>query len=238
MLYTNSGRKVFGVRTWCAVKGNDDELYQFQFHKMVWIFTISSVVGVVLEVVFCLVFKGYLESRQGVLYGPFNQVYGLGAVVLSLVLLNFRGKGIAVVFCVSALIGGLFEAVCSFVQEIAFGTVSWDYSWMPISLFGGRTNILYMLFFGVLGVVFLYLLFPLLSRLSDRIHTGKGVLFTWFVVCFMSVNLCLSAVVVARWSQRQAGAPAANAVDSFVDTHYPDDLLARVFPSMVMAGRR
>jgi uncharacterized membrane protein len=207
------------------------------FYKLVWIFVVSSVVGVVVETIFCLIFKGYLESRQGMLYGPFNQVYGFGSILLAFVLLHVKDRGILTVFASSALLGGIFETLCSYVQEAMFGTVSWDYSWMPISLFGGRTNLLYMIFFGVLGVLYIYFCFPWLSRLGERIHKGKGVALTWAVAVFLSVNLCLSAVVVLRWMDRQRGFPAVNSVEAFIDHHYTDDRLESIFPTMVAATK-
>lgn len=213
------------------------ESNSLKFHRFVWIFTISSVIGVVVETVFCLIFKGYLESRQGVIYGPFNQIYGFGAILLAFILLHVRKKGVVAVFVVSALIGGAFEIMCSLVQENIFDTVSWDYSWMPspISLCGGRTNLLYMIFFGVLGVMYLYLLFPPLTKLSDRIYKGRGVAVTWMVAIFMSVNLLLSATVVARWSQRMEGVPPTTVVEEMVDRYYPDNVLQVIYPSMIFS---
>ena len=124
------------------------------FYKLVWVFALCSVIGVIVETVFCFIFKGYFESRQGMLYGPFNQIYGFGAVLLALVLHRVQSKGPLMVFGVSALLGGVFEAVCSLLQQQYLGTVPWDYKWMPFAIGSGRTNLLYMIFFGILGVSF------------------------------------------------------------------------------------
>ena len=51
----------------------------------------------------------------------------------------------------------------------------------------------------------------------------------------MTVNLCLSAIVVSRWTERQLGAPPVSGIDRFVDTHYPDETLIQIYPSMVVA---
>lgn len=218
----------------CACEQEKPRASRIPLHGLVWIFIISSIIGVVVETVFCFVFKGYLECRQGVIYGPFNQVYGLGAVILAFVLLHVKNRGAVAVFLISALIGGLFETACSIFQEMIFGTVSWDYSWMSISLFGGRTNLLYMLFFGLLGVTYIYLCFPALAKLSDRIYKGKGIALTWLMAIFMAVNLCLSAMVVSRWIERQQGKPAIGNLDLFVDSYYSDDMLKNIFPTMVL----
>ena len=47
------------------------------FYKLFWVFFIGCFVGVVIEVLFCIfVTEHRYESRQGLIYGPFNPVYG------------------------------------------------------------------------------------------------------------------------------------------------------------------
>jgi len=82
------------------------------------------------------------------LYGPFSQIYGFGAVIMVLLLTPLSLKGKSWLFCGSAVVGGLFEVVCSLVQEAFFGSVSWQYSGQAFSLFGGRTSLIYMFFWG------------------------------------------------------------------------------------------
>ena len=42
---------------------------------------IGSLIGYIVEMIVALVQNGHLESRQGVLYGPFTPVYGIGIIV-------------------------------------------------------------------------------------------------------------------------------------------------------------
>ncbi|MDL2234403.1 putative ABC transporter permease [Ruminococcaceae bacterium OttesenSCG-928-L11] len=205
--------------------------------SLVWIFVVCSVLGVLLETIFCYIFKGYLECRQGVIYGPFNQIYGFGAVLLTVLLHKLRERHVMMVFTVSALAGGLFEVVCSLVQERVFGTVSWDYSWMPISLLGGRTNLLYMAFFGALGVVFIKVLYPLLCRWIGKLLQKSKNALTWTVAALMALNLCISGVAVARWMERQNGVPAQTKIDLLADSYYPDEILQNIYPTMVRVSQ-
>jgi len=69
------------------------------FYKLFWVFMIGCFLGVVIETLFCLVLNGYIESRQGLVYGPFNPVYGFGAVLMTLVvfmILNMTISALAV----------------------------------------------------------------------------------------------------------------------------------------------
>ena len=48
--------------------------------KIFWIFVIGSIFGFFLEMLYILAYSRTLEIRQGLIYGPFIQVYGMGAV--------------------------------------------------------------------------------------------------------------------------------------------------------------
>lgn len=57
-----------------------------------WIFIIGSIVGYIAEMIVVLFQKGYFESRQGLVYGPFTPVYGIGGVIYYLVFKLIRTK--------------------------------------------------------------------------------------------------------------------------------------------------
>ena len=62
-------------------------------YKLLWVFYLGSFLGVVVEVIWCLVIHGYIESRTALVYGPFNPLYGVGAVALTLALYRYRNRG-------------------------------------------------------------------------------------------------------------------------------------------------
>ena len=53
-------------------------------------FIIYSVVGYIIETIFGIITKGTWESRQSFLYGPFCAIYGLGAAIMIMFLLNIQ----------------------------------------------------------------------------------------------------------------------------------------------------
>ncbi|MDL2317830.1 putative ABC transporter permease [Eubacteriales bacterium OttesenSCG-928-A19] len=201
------------------------------FYKLVWVFAIACVLGYLIETAFCLVMRGIIESRQGMVYGPFNQVYGLGAVLMVLLLHPLAKKSDRWLFVGGALLGGAFEFACSWVQEKVFGTVSWEYSGDMFSI-GGRTNLQLMLCWGVLGVVFMKGIYPRLSALIDRIPRRPGLFLTWVLAIGLGLNMLLSAAAVGRWVTRQHGAPAEGAVATYLDRHFPNDVMEEIYPSM------
>ena len=116
--------------------------------KVFWIFILGSLAGYILEMIVAFVQNGYFESRQGVIYGPFTPVYGIGAVLYYLFFKKLKTRNRVKVFFITMVLGGMVEYLCSLLQEKLFGTVSWDYSnlWFNIN---GRTSLLHCIYWGV-----------------------------------------------------------------------------------------
>ena len=51
-----------------------------------WIFIIGSILGYIFEMTVVLFQKGHFETRQGLIYGPFIPVYGIGGIVYYILL--------------------------------------------------------------------------------------------------------------------------------------------------------
>ena len=201
--------------------------------KLVWVFCVSAILGDLIETLYCRLFEGVWMSRSSVLYGPFSIVWGIGAVVLTLVLHRFMYHPNNYIFLIGALIGGVYEYGCSLFTEIVLGSVFWDYSWMLLNI-GGRTNLLYMAFWGILSVVWIKFIYPKMSRLIEKVPVLQGKIITWIFVVFMLCNALLSAMAMIRYTQRQEGVEASNAVEEFLDVTYEDERIEKVWPNMVI----
>ena len=136
-------------------------------------------------------------SRSSLIYGTFSVVWGLGAVVLTVVLRRLAGKEDRYVFLAGCLIGGVYEYLCSVFTEVFLGTTFWDYSNMPFN-FGGRTNLLYCVFWGLLAVVWMKGLYPRISRLVEKIPVKAGRILTWLIVAFFVLDGLVSAAAMLR----------------------------------------
>lgn len=203
------------------------------FYKLVWIFIIGCVIGVIMETALCFAKTGTIESRQGLIYGPFSPVYGFGAVLFTVILYKIRNISSAFIFLISAIIGGLFEFICSWVEEVLFGAISWEYSNLPLNLYG-RTNLLYSMYWGLLGMVFIKHIYPFMSRQIEKIPNKIGIILTWVFLIFMVFDIFISSCAVKRQSERDYGMPAKNAFEQFLDYEYPDEYLKNIYPNMII----
>lgn len=205
--------------------------FGFCFVKLFWLFVIGSFLGTVFETVWALFSEGRFEMRVGMVYGPFIPVYGGGACFLTAVLYKLYKLSDTLIFAVSAVVGAGFEYFCSWFQETVFGTVSWDYSNTPFNL-DGRTNLMYALIWGFLGLVWVRYLYPWASKLIEKIPKKAGGIITTFLIVFMIFNAFMSITATYRWTQRQDGVPAQSSFEEFLDESFNDEHMRRLFPHM------
>lgn len=201
------------------------------FYKLFWIFLIGCYLGVVIETIWCLMSRGYIESRVSVLYGPFNHVYGFGALAMALGLHWAKAKHSSHIMLGGILIGSIVEYISSFVQEIMFGSASWDYSVLPLNLFG-RISLLYSFFWGILAVLWVRLIYPYFACLISNIPNKIGKALTWVLFVFMVINTVMSILAVERWTQRLENVAEPAPIWEFFDEYYPDTEMQRLFPNM------
>ena len=120
--------------------------------QLVWIFMGMSVVGLMGETLQHLVAFGELESRAGFIWGPFSPIYGLAAVLLTMLLEPLQDKGVPLLLTVSAVVGGSLEYFASWAMETFWGVVAWSYLNIPLN-FDGRTDVFHCLIWGTIGVL-------------------------------------------------------------------------------------
>lgn len=203
-------------------------------YKLLLVCFIGSFFGVIIEMLWCLVSRGYIESRAGLVYGPFNLLYGFGAVVLTVTLYKFRNRGAWISFLGGIIVGSVVEYFCSWGQEFVFGTRSWDYSKMPFNI-NGRICLLYSIFWGILGVLWIKNLYPRMAKLILKIPNRVGKICTWVLLAFFVVNTVMSGLALTRWTQRNAGIPAANTFWQTIDERFPDERMEKVYANMVFS---
>ncbi|WP_099328468.1 putative ABC transporter permease [Clostridium paraputrificum] len=211
--------------------------YLTDLYKLVLIFMIGSFIGYIVEMLYCYLKNGRFESRKGVIYGPFSPVYGFGAIVFTILLYKLEHFNAFIIFVVSAVVGAIFEYICSFVQEKTIGTISWQYNKTPLNL-GGRTSGLYALYWGVLGLIFLRHTLPYIEIKIDEIPTELAILIAFTFGIFITIDLIISALAVRRQSSRAHGKKTRNHIDIFLDKHYPDERLKKIYPNMIVIKKK
>lgn len=223
---------------------NNDKVFAkgICFEKLFIIFLIGSIIGAYYEQIINLVKVYYStnrivwEYRRGVIYGPFNVIYGFGAVILVKLLLSKDRKWYAIVIY-GALFGGILEYTINLLQETFTHTVSWDYSDRLLNI-NGRTTVPYILFWGLFSLFFAKCIYPIVSNLIEKIPYKFGIIFTKVLVVFMIVNMIVSWTAIVRQSFRRNNVGPFTFVGRFCDKYYTDEYLVKYFPNMIPRGEK
>ena len=174
------------------------------FYNIFGYFIIYSVLGFILETLFALVVYGKIESRQGVLYGPFCPIYGVGAVALIIALQKFKKNGYTLFFG-GFIVGSIVEFTLSLIGEFIFNVRWWDYSDRFLNI-DGRICLLYSIYWGIISIFLMKEINPNVDKIVNwlkskiKIRILKGI--TIFTSIFLFIDLSLSGFVVGVFLAR------------------------------------
>ncbi len=201
------------------------------FFKLASLFILGAFLGDIVETIFCFLTTGKLMSRSSLVFGQFSIVWGLACALLTWMLYRYRDRSDRFIFVFGTVLGGAYEYICSVFTEIAFGTVFWDYSEIPFNL-GGRINLLYCFFWGIAAVVWMKGVYPLLSRWIEKLPARAGNIGCTILVVLLAADMIVSALALARYSERQAGAPEQSAAGQMLDEYFPDEFIENRYENL------
>lgn len=205
-----------------------------KYSDIFWVFIFGSLLGFLLEGIWHILRRGCWESRTGTIWGPFCVIYGLGAVVLYVLGAFIKTENTVIIFILSAIAGSLAELLAGLFQEAVFGTYSWNYSHHIFNI-KGKISLEMGIMWGMLGTLFIKFAVPRLNNIFNIMHGGMWNVIVALFTVFMVVNLSVTGAALVRWKQRSEGIEATNSVESFIDKHWDDDEMQKIFPNMKRA---
>jgi len=194
--------------------------------KLFWVFVIGSIIGYLLEMIVGLVQNGHFVSKQGLIYGPFSQVYGIGLVIYYLVIPNNK-KNIEI-FLISMFLGGIVEYIFSYLQETFFGTISWDYSNLLFNI-NGRTSLLHCIYWGIGGILFSKYIKPQIEKIDYFYPKIWFKVLTIFLAIFLLFDIIISSLACKRQEERKEGIEPKNNIEIFLDKTYTNEVLNEIY---------
>ncbi len=199
-----------------------------KFTYFFWTFVIGSVLGVIIETIWCLLKNRRFESRKGLIYGPFNPLYGVAAVALSIAIYITKDKTIGNVFVTGVVVASLIEYICSYYQERVIGTISWDYKDFPFNI-KGRINLVYSLMWGVLTLAWGKWFLPVINSHVPKLY--GHILFTKTCFLLMLADCLISLGASMRRNDRRKNIVAKTRLEKHYDYFYSDDVMEKIYPN-------
>ncbi len=197
------------------------------YDGLFWLFMIGCVLGVLVEGIFCLVAHGHWESHVVSVFGYFNILYGVGAVVMYAGAGILKSKNIAFRVTVITLVLTVLELIAGLLLRDGLGMEAWNYNGKFMN-FQGIICLSFSAVWGAASLVFC-IEYPRIKKFLLRFR-GKR----WHVACvvlsvFMAVNLWFTGAAIIRWSARHYGVEASNAFERSLDVESPDEWMKKRF---------
>ena len=151
-------------------------------------FIIYSFFGWIME----SVIKTVIQKKpvnSGFLYGPFCPIYGFGAIIMLLFLNRFK-ENIILLYIISFFVLSVWEYLVGWMLEKIFKTKYWDYSQNKLNIHG-RVCLLNSLFWGFLGVVFVYYINPFIAGRVGLIQHELLI----YIISILSISIIADLII-------------------------------------------
>lgn len=154
-------------------KINTDYNRRYSGRNLILFFFTFSFVGWVWEVTLHLVRYGQFVNR-GTLHGPWLPIYGIGGVLILVLLRRFR-KNPVVFFLMTMVVSGALEYVTHWYLQTFRGMEWWDYHGYFLNI-NGRICLEGLLVFAMGGAGVTYFVAPILDTFYNRLKPEVAVL--------------------------------------------------------------
>lgn len=201
---------------------------KLSFHDIFYIFIFGCFFGWIIEGIWTYLKKGVIINHSALVIGPFNIVYGVGAVVLTLFLYKLKDKSKIEIFGVSFAIGTVLEYVMSFLMEKLVGFVAWNYRKKPFNI-NGRVCLQYSIFWGFLGIIWIKLIYPQIKKLIDKFNKLESIKLMKITIIFLIFDTLLTLGAIDRAKKFEQKIPPSNKIEEIYDKYFGVDYLNNMF---------
>ncbi len=212
--------------TYVKIKSCKGEMIVEELTYYFLTFMLGSFLGVAIETGWCLLRYKRIESRKGVIFGPFNPLYGFAAITISFIANVSHTDNMGYFFLMGVVVSSMIEYVCSYWQEKVTGTVSWDYKDFKFNI-NGRINLIYSLAWGFLTIFWVKAGIPLVESISMFFYDKEAIIIWLFIL--MIYDCIISLVACIRRKQRKEKKYARTKLEKHFDYFYNDEVMEKVY---------
>lgn len=213
-------------------------------HQIFWYFIMFSIIGLILETVYGYITTGTIESRKGLIWGPFCPVYGIGAIMLIFMLNHLNQKNYFKLFFYGLLIGAGTEYVLSYTLEAIYGSRFWDYTYTNSDI-NGRICTIYSFFWGILSILLMKVIKPIIDKLIDRINTKIKTSVEIAILIFLIIDTLTTVWAISIYKTRAINTyynePTIYSDNSWIrnieENYFTDEKMQKTFPNLRMQTR-
>ena len=201
---------------------------KMSFYELFYIFIFGCVFGYVVEVLWSFYRHHIFINHTALVIGPFDIVYGISAMVLSLTLYKYRNGNFFKLLFKAFIIGTVLEYLFSLTMEKISGFVAWDYSDYFLNI-NGRVCLRYSIFWGLLGVLWIKYVYPMVATFISKFNKVKASYLMYFLIVFMIFDVFLTFDAVDRAKEFEKGNPPRSRYEEYLDNHFGVEYLDNMY---------
>ena len=174
-----------------------NEVKENKMSLLVLSFFLGGVIGGAWETLWTLLKDGHLLWKSGIMFFPLcNPIYGIGALIITIYAL--KENNLLKLYLFSFLSCTFIEFFFSLSEELVFHSISWDYSSHFMNI-GGRVNLLYSLFWGLLALAWCSFILPHLKSFTIEEKEKSSALISTLLPLYLLL-MSLSIIAMAMYS--------------------------------------
>ncbi len=161
----------------------------YSFYELFFMFLFWGMVGWLIEVVDMRIEAGEFQNR-GFLHVPFCPLYGIGMLMLNILLRNKRGSYL-LLFLSGVIVCTFVEYIVGWLLETFFNAKWWDYSHMRFQV-KGRICLRNSILFGFGTIFVISVVQPIVEMAIQRIPVRMGRAFLFAAAFVLIIDLIVS----------------------------------------------
>lgn len=197
-------------------------------YDVFYIFIFGCIFGWLVEGIWSYFKRHMFINHSALVIGPFNIVYGIGAVVLSIMLYKIKDSNIFKIFITSFITGSILEYILSFLMEYMLGFVAWNYSKKFLNI-NGRICLVYSIFWGILGIFWIKLIYPRIKKIIENTNHQIGTKIMKILTVFLIFDAILTLAAVKRGREFEQDIPPSNAFEEKLDKYFGVEYLNNMY---------
>ena len=213
---------------------------QVTVHQLFWYFLIFSILGLVIETLYCYFTMGILESRKGFIWGPFCPVYGVCGAILIYILDKMNLKSIIKLFVAGFIIGSIGEYILSYILESIYGIRFWNYEYLQYNL-NGRISLIFSIYWGILAIILIKFVKPLIDKFVNIITPNKRNIIELGIFIFLCIDGLATIWAIQTYQNRvlynieykaKNNNPIFKIREIVENNYFKNDRISNTFPNL------
>ena len=213
---------------------------QVTVHQLFWYFLIFSILGLVIETLYCYFTMGILESRKGFIWGPFCPVYGVCGAILIYILDKMNLKSIIKLFIAGFIIGSIGEYILSYILESIYGIRFWNYEYLQYNL-NGRISLIFSIYWGILAIILIKFIKPLIDKFVNIITPNKRNIIELGIFIFLCIDGLATIWAIQTYQNRvlynieykaKNNNPIFKIREIVENNYFTNDRISNTFPNL------